>query len=84
VLSVEDIGILLAVLMLCLACGLGGFGLGFSLRGSLENRRQARLNAASQGGLREVPIAALFARTKGEPFTTTLRRHERDARRDRV
>lgn len=83
----SDAGVLFALCALLLAAGLSGFGLGWSSGAGWERRREkrrvARINAAVTGGLREVSPAApaLYARTKGEPFTDVLRRHERDARR---
>lgn len=82
--ATSDVAVMVAVTMLLLAAALCGFGLGFSARGALERRREKRINAAIQGGLRDVGGPALYARTKGEPFTTVLRRHEHEARRDRV
>jgi hypothetical protein len=79
-----DAGLLVAMTMLIMAACLTGFGFGFAARGKLEDRRQKRINAALQGSLKEISGPALYARTKGEPFTNVLRRHERDARRDRV
>ena len=86
--ALSDGGILTAICGLILAAGLTGFGLGWSGRGEHERRRQARINAALDGKLREVGSVtgpALYARTRGEPFTQVLRRHAGEAqRRERV
>jgi hypothetical protein len=89
--ALNDGGILTAICGLMLAAGLTGFGMGWSGGARCERRREARrvarINAALDGKLREVGTVtgpALYARTRGEPFTQVLRRHERDARRDRV
>lgn len=77
-------GILAALLCFGLAWFLAGVLAGVLHESQREKRRQARINAAVQGSMRGVGGPALYARTKGEPFTNVLRRHERDARRNRV
>ena len=73
--------VLFCVLGLTLAAALCGFGLGMSLGRALERRRAHREEIRvrfdpMRVGLVEV---APFARVPGEPMTTILKRHAKEA-----